>query len=382
MTEENLAAQQGQEIHNRQSQFEEHNFPRAVTFTCVYRHLAPNGDEKISENALSVKKITLEGRTHTFISKYALRYHIFNTLQKSAGWLPCKVIEKGGKNKKVAQLSVEHVISLLNQGNSKPENVEKILFEPLAFGYLYTSEEQSNKGTNNAKDEKTKKTISRRKAAVGITKAISINPFYGDVAFYANHDFAARALMNSDKEGTGSNVLSPSPFSKEEHIDWFYASYVIDVDRIAAFDSSELPKSVAEKLGIINEIAEKNRNTILEDLLKVFFDGFSYQVSGESYPAVPVFVISAGVNIPAPVFHGLLKFSVIDGKLLVEGLDYALRNNWLETQVFVKYSDDFLADETVNIIKNSPLIKIISEEPSFTGKGYLEHFFKRGSAAS
>lgn len=378
MTEENLAAQQGQEIHNRQSQFDEHNFPRAITFTCVYRHLAPNGDEKISENALSVKKITIEGRTHTFISKYALRHHIFNTLQKSAGWLPFEVIEKGAKNKKVAQLWVEHLNSLLNQGNSKPENVKKI-FELLAFGYLSTSEEKSSQGTNNPKSKKTKKTISRRKAAVGITKAISINPFYGDVAFYANHDFAARALKNSGKEGTGSNVLSPSPFSKEEHIDWFYASYVIDVDRIAAFDSSELPESVPKN---INEMVEKNRNTILEDLLKVFFDGFSYQVSGESYPAVPVFVISAGVGIPAPVFHGLLKFSVIDGKLLVEGLDYALSNNWLETQVFVKYSDDFLVDETLNIIKNSLLIKCISEEPRFTGKGYLEHFFKRGSAAS
>jgi CRISPR-associated protein Cst2 len=166
------------------------------TATIIYEGNALNRDEKIGGNILSVKKLTMGHETMTFISKPALRHYLFATLQKAYGktWKPASVI--------------------IGQGNVVQFNVikEDILSsaELDAFGYMFTIQKQ---------------TSLTRRSPVGITKAISLFPYQGDMAFYANHDLVIRG----QKQGLDA---TPDPYNKEEHVSFYKVSYSVDTETL------------------------------------------------------------------------------------------------------------------------------------------------------
>lgn len=166
---------------------------KPVTATVIYEAHALNRDEKIGGNILSVKKLTRGREIFSFISKPALRHYLFATLQRAypENWQPAPLTVQG----EVVQFDILNADILTHA-------------ELDAFGYMYTIGNQ---------------TSFTRRAPVGITKAVSLFPYQGDMAFYANHDLVGRAI----RQGLPA---TPNPYSKEEHVSFYKVSFTIDVD--------------------------------------------------------------------------------------------------------------------------------------------------------
>ena len=175
-----------------------------VTVTVIYEANALNRDEKIGGNILSIKKLSRNGQTFSFIGKPALRHYLFATLQKAHGedWQPAPVTVQG----EVVQFDILQADILTYA-------------ELDAFGYMYTiGNQDSNQDSNN------QASITRR-APVGITKAVSLEVYPGDMAFYANHDLVARGI----RQGLPA---TPDLYNKEEHQSFYKASFTVDMETL------------------------------------------------------------------------------------------------------------------------------------------------------
>ncbi len=161
-----------------------------ITLTMIFEGSALNRDESIAGNILSIKKLKYGGKTVSFIGKPAIRHYLFETLKK-LGWNEARVTTQG----EVVQFDLTK---------------DDIMTSPEldAFGYMYTIGNQAS---------------ITRKSPVGITKAIGLDPYEGDMAFYANHDLVRRAIHQ------GENA-TPNPYNKEEHISSYKVSFTIDTD--------------------------------------------------------------------------------------------------------------------------------------------------------
>lgn len=165
---------------------------KAITLTILFEADALNRDEKTG-NVLSIKKLTRSwGETYSFISKYAVRHYLFTTLVKASGWIPSplKVLKEG--DKEIVQLD-------LTKSNILSHSELDI------FGYMFTIGGQLS---------------ITRKSPLGITKAIALENWSGDMSLNANHDFASRANAK------------PIPVNREENKSLFKVSFTIDIERI------------------------------------------------------------------------------------------------------------------------------------------------------
>ncbi len=314
-----------------------------ITLTMIFEASALNRDEKIGGNILSIKKLQRGNRTVSFIGKPAMRHYLFSTLQKSFGWKPAEVTGQG----KVVQFDI-----------TKDDIISSPELD--AFGYMYTIGEQAS---------------ITRKAPVGITKAIGLDPYNGDMAFYANHDLVGRGLNQ------GLNV-TPNPYNKEEHLSFYKVSFTIDMDRfgkdewvvesvkykdnklyltIKGKGLQKIIENVEEKTKdkeytianshtikieqvansnkkkVIFEISEEEKKKRIENILTAIKNGLYSQSSNEANTIQPLFLVAAEVKVPTPVFHPYLELAPTGNKMTYEviGLKDALFNGWIEGKVFI-----------------------------------------------
>ncbi len=179
---------------------------RFIVFDIVFYGGSLNYDQGAS-NYQELKKITLwNGRQHTFVSRYAIRYSLLKTGVDLGLWNIAeeeKFTEAGKGEQKVIQPSEDLIL-----------NGEILKYPEFDFfGYLITSTEPQN----------------AREAPVKISHAISLTPFYFDTPFYANLGLANRYMKVSGK-------ISPNIFNSEEHYTFYQYTVVIDVDRIGVVD--------------------------------------------------------------------------------------------------------------------------------------------------
>jgi len=345
-----------------------------ITLTIIFEGSALNRDEKIGGNILSIKKLQIDGKTVSFIGKTALRHYLFTTLHRAFRWKETKVTAGG----EVVQFDITQ---------------EDILTSPEldAFGYMYTIGNQMS---------------ITRKAPVGITKAVALTEWNGDMAFYCNHDLVNRAIKQ------GENAF-PNPFSKEEHLSLYKVSLTIDAERLGKdewifpkkveknrkiyvrelveygnkievkeklSDSREekiifehtFPENISDlkskgKLVIVNDekkiefefilpLEEKRKR--IKDLLTAIKDGLYAQSSGEANTIVPLFMIAAPVKVPSPIFHPYIQLEEIEkGKIFkVLGISDCLKNSWLDGKVFIMESErmrcEIKEDEKLETIRD------------------------------
>ena len=322
---------------------------KGITFSLVFEASAVNRDEKIGGNILSVKKLSrYDNKTYTYFSRAALRHYLFETLFNKFRWKPSEV--------KVDNDVVQFDLTKDN-----------ILTSPEldAFGYMYTIGGQNS---------------ITRKAPIGITKAISLEPWEGDMQFAANPDLAKRANSNTN------------PFNKEEHYSFYKATFTLDVDKLgydewwidsfkddgndklqlilskAKKDETEKDESLEaedkssdddkkekkgkkgkkkEKIEVeivytqknndvykvdnLGEITIKNNNKVifkLDDkekekrICQILFclkNGLMMHSSGSCYGIMPKFIISAGLSAPVPIFHSFISYKQFDQSILDNG---------------------------------------------------------------
>jgi CRISPR-associated protein Cas7/Cst2/DevR subtype I-B len=205
------------------------NFPDAVSVTLIFEASALNRDEKLGGNIPSIKKMTRFGnKTFSYLSRVALRHYLFETLSKiyKDDWTPANCFESGtDKNKQVVQFDL------------KTQNILTHA-ELDAFGYMFTIGGQQS---------------ITRKAPVGITKAVALETWEGDMQFNANHDLASRCGAN------------PNPVNKEEHQSFFKVSFTIDCNKLG-YDEWWINDYNYENRTLTLFLSEKGTNIVLKDV--------------------------------------------------------------------------------------------------------------------
>jgi len=304
----------------------------AITFTIIFEADALNRDEKLGGNIPAIKKLTRFGnKTFGYLSRVAMRHYLFETLYKrfQDSWLPTPTYPSGSGNNKVVQFDLK--------------NSNILTYAELdAFGYMFTEKKKVG--------EKKENITLTRKAAIGITKAVALEPWEGDMQFNANHDIASRCETD------------PNPVNKEEQKSYFKVSFTIDINRMGrdewffnAFEpefdekKKELILRFPAELKIvipnvnvnpqnnssdyfvnnngyihIDSKLKKVRFTVKDDIKKkrireilaVLKDGLLYHVSGENYGIVPQFIIAAGLILPIPLFHSFVDLGSFEDSVL------------------------------------------------------------------
>jgi CRISPR-associated protein Cst2 len=186
-----------------------------------------NYDQSIGGNVQQLKKIHMNGRVYTMVSRYALRYSLLETGQRLFGW---KLADRealksiGSGNKKVIQPDPEKLCEVL-------EYVDLDL-----FGFLATGEAKSKNRKRAGKSEGEEGsggeggggiTIARP-APVKISHAISMEPYKFDSHFNVNLGLARRA-------GTLGEIQNP--FQVEEHRSYYKYSVVVSLGDVGVHES-------------------------------------------------------------------------------------------------------------------------------------------------
>lgn len=320
---------------------------RGLSATVIFESSAINRDEKLAGNIASIKKFSRHNGTYSFMSRAFLRHHLFETLQLLHGWEGAPVtVNRDGQKKAVIQFEFPNANII-----SYPEMD--------VFGFMNTSVFGSKVGVI-------------RKAPLGMTKAVSLEPWQADMAFYANHDLVQRAIASGTE-------ATPNPFQKEEHHSYYRMSFTLDLCRLGYQDIhlEKLPEKLAEWIkalpeaepndlegidsvyrgevkdaiwyrlgdgtktqGLVGLVDDKKQSRVtfivspeqrkvrIKQLLEAITNGLVIHSSTENYGAVPVFFVIGALKVPVPVFNSYVALK--DGFVEAATLDKAISNNYVE----------------------------------------------------
>lgn len=340
-----------------------------ISATIVFEASAVNRDEKLARNITSIKKFCRDDGNYSFMSRAFVRHHLFETLQVRYNWEPAPVaLAEGQSGQSVIQFRFPEANIVTHP-------------EMDIFGFMNTSVLDSDVGIT-------------RKAPLGITKAVSLEPWQGDMAFYANHDMVQRAVA-------AGLQATPNPFQKEEHYSYYRVSFTIDLCRLgiqeiyikniptalnawieklpeilpATFDEfNEFKKVYGDKVrdnakwkkietassyGLLSVLAENQTNKMvflvhpeerkkrIAELISVFTNGLMMHSSTENYGIVPSFFVIGTLAVPVPIFNNYVK--VKNKTVDAEILNNVLRNNGYIQRVWYNAGSLALSGELESI---------------------------------
>jgi len=346
---------------------------KGISATVVFESSAVNRDDKLTGNITSTKKLSRFNGTYSFMSRAFVRHHLFETLQYLHGWEPAPVTVTEGENgkKEVIQFDfpAANIIDYPEIDLFGFMNTALKIQKDKKSRQKKSAEEEADK--NKSKSEENITII--RKAPLGITKAISLEPWQADMAFYANHDMVRRAV----EAGLDAN---PNPFQKEEHYSYYRVSFTLDLCRFGRHDIflkdvpeplqawvNGLPAAEAEEhredLGQLDQelrenarwhciagengavkglvgylssrsvnqivfvVSQQERKKRLQELLEAIKSGIAAHSSTEDYGITPVFSVTAALKVPVPVFHSYVN--LVHGAVDAGPINKAVKNSYV-----------------------------------------------------
>jgi CRISPR-associated protein Cst2 len=247
-----------------------------ITLTVVFEAMSLNRDEGLG-NIQSLHLLTRgNGDVYSYMSRQALTYAVRKCLIESGEWKETGV----SSDKSVSQY------------HGEIDTYEEIDL----FGYMKTE----------TKTEEEEGKADVRPAVVTFTHAVSMEPYNGDIAFYANPEMARR-------KGPGAN---PNPYNRQEHKSIYKYSVVIDLNRVSKKDDS-------------NEQDSKKAHERLSQLLDAI-GSLHHQIAADREPLYPLFISAAHIRYGSPIFHNYVEISrkkddenKLDWALFEKGLNHA-----------------------------------------------------------
>lgn len=243
-------------------------------------------------NITSLKKLSIEEKSFSYISRQALRYDIVRILDEECGYHKAEV----NKEKKVVQFSEESTI----------DKYPEIDF----FGYMKT--EKKNKENKNEEDQEKDSKTKIRKAIVRLSDAVSLEPFYNEIDFSTNMGLANRCGLDNDI------------YQTEIHRSYYTYSVTVDLEKVGI--------DTEYKINIDDDEKIKRLNALLYSIKTLNRD-----IKGKRENLSPLFIIGGIYSSGNPFFYNQLKLSFSkDGVLLQEDIINDILKTKLYDQKLIK----------------------------------------------
>lgn len=206
-----------------------------LTLTLIAQADACNFAEGFG-NISVLKKKMINGERHTYISRNALKYSLYDML----GW-STPVVEAGSGSKKVLQYDPKASIVEYPEIDLR--------------GYMRTEKENG---------------AETRSAVARISDAVSLDPYDGDLDFVSNAGLARRIAKNNNL----ANI--------EVHNSLFVYTSVTDLDRVGVIDGKDLISNEEKAERVKNyltglELLYRDCKGLRENLAPVFVIGGVYE---------------------------------------------------------------------------------------------------------
>lgn len=257
-----------------------------LTLTVVFKGSNLNYGESTA-NITSLKRLSFQGKTYSYISRQALRYDIVRIMNEEFG-MPLTPVGSDGR---VVQF----------EANATIRDYPEIDL----FGYMKTSGE----GTRGK----------IRKAIVRLSDAVSLESWNNDIDYGNNMGLASR---RDDLE----NMI----FQTEIHKSYYSYTLTIDLDKVGIDANDQIELDNEEK---------KRRIALLLDTIKILYR----DIKGRREDLSPLFIIGGIYNSGNPFFYNKinLNFGRDSVKIVKEPINEILNREFngqkIKEHTFVGY---------------------------------------------
>ncbi len=234
------------------------------TFTILFKGSNLNYGESVG-NILSLKRLTHNGKSYSYISRQALRYDIVRLMNEQSN-VPLTPVNR---EKGVIQFDPA----------AKIDQYPEIDF----FGYMKTSKA---KGTPTDDGEESDGKTDIRKAVVRLSDAISLEPYKNDLELGNNMGLASGTRQKDGKS------LQNDLFNAEVHKSFYSYTVTIDLAKVGVDGDKQLSK--AEKLSRIEALFDAIRNLYRD-------------IRGKREDLSPLFIVGGVYPVGSPLFYHLIQ---------------------------------------------------------------------------
>ncbi|MBP8944418.1 MAG: type I-B CRISPR-associated protein Cas7/Cst2/DevR [Paludibacteraceae bacterium] len=340
-----------------------------ITMTVIFEGSALNRNEKIGGNILSVKKLNVNGEEKTYLSKGAIRHYLFNTLVRAEKWKEAKI----EKAKDVLQFNITaddiltcEELDVFGYMNTTQGQTRKTPLHITKAVSLFPYEQDMGMYANHDM-------VRRAKEQGIIDTSANPNPFNKEehTSFYK-----ITFTIDSDKLGEdkwivsrvdieNNSIILKNEEQKEEK-DETSEGEKEEKNAKKGVKKEKSPREELIRSIAIKNVVSKNRYEVkngfveyeqlqnkkylvrfllspnekvrrIRNILETIQNGLIAHTSSESNTIVPIFTIISDVKVPSPIFHPFIDVKKSDdGNFEVIGIEDAVKNGWLEGNIYIK----------------------------------------------